>query len=396
MAKNFLAGRDVAIVAYGETKIERGSGKTAYELASAVAAELFRKTGLKPADIDGLMLGKSLSEAPNTFFSNFMADYLGLTPRWSQLSDLGGASAIANVARAALALQAGVCDTVMLLAADAPSTINRSDYGCYRAEFWHPVGIQGPPGAFGLLMHRYMAEHDLDFRGLGALAVAQRKGAVRNDNAYERFRKEITVEDYLSSRVVSTPLRLLDSVMFCDGANGVLLMKAERARALGLPCVHPIAYAEIANFNGAEQTPDITETGFTVVGPEALALADIAPGEVQQFHPYDDFLIAVMLQLEQIGFCKTGAGSQFLRDTDLSPTGTLPINTGGGQIGAGQPGLAGGGLNLVEAVRQLMGEAGARQVPSPRNAMVTGIGVIPYGRNWCTSNVLILANGEGS
>ncbi len=392
MAKNFLAQKDVAIVAYGETKIERASGKTTYELAAAVAAELFGKTGLKPNDIDGLMLGKSLSEAPNTFYSNYMADYLGITPRWSQVSDLGGASACGNVARAALALQAGLCETVMLLAADAPSTVNRSDYGCYRAEFWHPVGIQGPPGAFGLLMQRYMAQHELDFRGLGALAVAQRRGAVLNDNAYERFRKAITVEDYLSSRLVSTPLRLLDSVMFCDGANGLVMMTAARAEHLGLKRrVYPVAYAEIANFNGAEPAPDITETGFSVVGPEALAKAGLTPPEIQQFHPYDDFLVAVMLQLEQIGFCPRGRGSQFLRDSDLSPAGDLPINTGGGQIGAGQPGLAGGGLNLVEAVRQLMGEAGARQVPDPKNAMVTGIGVIPYGRNWCTSNVLILA-----
>ncbi len=225
------------------------------------------------------------------------------------------------------------------------------------------------------------------------LAVAQRKGAVLNDNAIERFRHEITIEDYLNSRIVSTPLRLLDSVMFCDGANGVLMMTTERARRLGhKTLVHPLAYAEIVNFNGAAQTPDITETGFSVVGPDVLAKAGMTPADIQQFHPYDDFLIALLLKLEQIGFCKRGEGSQFLRDTDLSPTGKLPINTGGGQIGAGQPGLAGGGLNLVEAVRQLMGEAGARQVPDPRNAMVTGIGVIPYGRNWCSSNALILAN----
>ncbi len=393
MTKNFLGNKDVAIVAYGETKIERASGKTAYELAAAVAAELFAKTGLRPKDIDGLALGKALSEAPNTFFTNYMAEYLGLTPRWSQVSDLGGASTIANVARAAMALQAGLCETVMLLATDAPSTVNRSDYGSYRAEFWHPVGIQGPPGGFGLLMNRYMAQHTLDFRGLGALAVAQRKGAVHNKNAYERFRKEITIEDYLNSRLVSTPLRLLDSVMFCDGANGVILITTERAERLGLKHrVYPIAYSEIANYRGAEPAPDITETGFSVVGPDVLAKAGMTAADIQQFHPYDDFLIAVMLQLEQIGFCKRGEGSQFLRDADLSPTGKLPINTGGGQIGAGQPGLAGGGLNLVEAVRQLTGEAGARQVPNPKNAMVTGIGVIPYGRNWCTSNALIVDN----
>ncbi len=390
--KNFLEKKDVCIVAYGETKIERATGKTAYELAAEVAAQLFAKTKLKPKDIDGLAIVHPLSEAPNTFMSTYMAEYLGLTPRWCQVSDIGGGSCGGNVARAAMALQSGMCETVMLVNADAPSTINRSDYGSYRSEFWHPVGVQGPPGAFGFLMNRYAEQYDLDYRGLGALAVAQRKGAVKNPNAYAKFRQEITIEDYLNSRQISSPLRLLDSVMFADGGNGLVMMTTERARSLGFKkLVYPIAYSEITNFNGAEQTPDITETGFSVAGPDALALAGLKPSDIQQIHPYDDFLIAVMLKLEQMGFCKRGEGSQFLRDTDLSPTGKLPINTGGGQIGAGQPGLAGGGVNLIEAVRQLMGEAEGRQVPNPRNAMVTGIGVIPYGRNWTTSAVTILS-----
>jgi acetyl-CoA acetyltransferase len=121
-------------------------------------------------------------------------------------------------------------------------------------------------------------------------------------------------------------------------------------------------------------------------------MAKMKPGDVDMFHPYDDFLIAVALQLEQIGFCRKGRGTQFLRDTDLGPRGDLPINTGGGQIGAGQPALAGGQLNLVEAVRQLLGEAGRRQVRGARNALVTGIGVIPYGRNWNSSSALVLQN----
>jgi acetyl-CoA acetyltransferase len=108
------------------------------------------------------------------------------------------------------------------------------------------------------------------------------------------------------------------------------------------------------------------------------------------FHPYDDFLIAELMQLEQFGFCGRGEGSAFLLATDISPAGRLPINTGGGQISAGQPGLAGGGLNLIEAVRQLFGEAGSRQVAQARNALVTGIGVIGYGRNWGNSNAMVL------
>jgi acetyl-CoA acetyltransferase len=131
-----------------------------------------------------------------------------------------------------------------------------------------------------------------------------------------------------------------------------------------------------------------------VVGPEALEMAGMKTSDVRMFQPYDDFLIAVMIQLEQIGFCRRGEGSDFLLNTDISSKGTLPINTGGGQISAGQPGLAGGGVNLVEGVRQLFGEAGERQVPDPRNAMVTGIGYIQYGRNWGTSNVLILENRQ--
>lgn len=392
MKGNFLKDKDVCIVAYGETKIERRSGKTAYELAAEVAEQLYKMTKLGPSDIDGLTFTVPISEASNAFWSNYCADYLGITPRWLQTTDLGGASATGNVARAAMAIQNGWCETVMLLGADAVSTQSRVYYGSYRNEFWDPTGIQGPPGAFGLLMNRYMAQYELDFRGLGALAVAQRNGAVANRNAYEKFRQKITIEDYLNSRQVSTPLRLLDSVMFCDGGNGLIMMKTSRARRLGLKRVYPVAYSEITNFDGANQTPDITETGHSVVGPEVLKMARMKPKDVDMFHPYDDFLIAVMLKLEQIGFCKRGQGSQYLRDTDIGPKGTLPINTGGGQIGCGQPGLAGGQLNLVEAVRQLMGDAGRRQVPDARNAMVTGIGVIPYGRNWGTSSAMILQN----
>lgn len=391
MSGNFLASRDICIIAYGETKIGRKTGRTAYDLGSEVAEQLYRRTKLGPSDIDGLCATIPLSECTNPFWTNYLTEYLGVTPRWLQTSDLGGSSAIGNVARAALAIQGGLCETVMMICADAPSTRIRYDYGGYRSEFWEPTGLQGPPGAFGFLMNRYAHQHELDFRGLGALAVAQRQGACNNPNAYERFRTPITVEDYLNSRLVSSPLRLLDSVMYCDGANGLIITTTTRARALGLDnVVFPTAYSEITNFNGAEQTPDVTESGFTVAGPEALNAAGLVPADIDMFHPYDDFLIAVMLQLEHIGFCGRGEGSAFLRDTDISPKGALPINTGGGQIGCGQPGLAGGGLNLVEAVRQLMGEAGRRQVPNPRNAMTTGIGVIPYGRNWGTSSVLIL------
>ena len=393
MASSFLKDKDVCIVAYGETKIERRSGRSAYEIAAEVAEQLYKKTKMGPSDIDGVTFTVPLSECSNPFWSGYATEYLGISARWLQTSDLGGASAIGNVARAAMAIKSGLCETAMILGVDAPSTQWRAYYGSYRNEFWDPVGIQGPPGAFGLLMNRYAHEHELDLRGLGALAVAQRNGAIKNPNAYTGLRHKITVDDYINSRQVSSPLRLLDSVMWCDGGNGLIMMKTSRAKRLGFTnLIYPVSYAEVSNFDCANQTPDMTRTGHSVVGPEALKAAKMKPKDIDMFHPYDDFLFAVMLKCEQIGFARTGRGSQFLRDTDLGPKGDFPLNTGGGQISCGQPGLAGGGINLVEAVRQLQGDARSRQVPNARNAMVTGIGVIPYGRNWGTANAMVLVN----
>lgn len=388
---NFLAGRDVGIVAYAETPIRRRSGGTPYELAAAAFEEILAKSGLTPADIDGLATNVPHSESSNQYYTPYLCDYLGVTPRWMEISDHGGGSALAGVSRAVLAIQAGLCEIAVVLCADAPTTAWKAANGGYRPEFWDPTGIQGPPGGFGLLMNRYMAQYDLKLEGLGRLAVAQREGAVLNDLAYEKLRTPITVQDYLDSRMISSPVRLLDCVMFADGAAAVLLTGAERARRMKAEnIVYPTAYSEIVNHNGADQTPDITETGFAVVGPEILEKAGRTTADIRMFHPYDDFLIAEAMQLEQIGWCGRGEGSHFLMETDVSYRGTLPINTGGGQISAGQIGLASGMTNLVEAVRQMRGEAGARQVRDPANALVTGIGVIAYGRSWKVSNAMML------
>jgi acetyl-CoA acetyltransferase len=388
---NFLSGRDVGIVAYGETKIERRSGRSPYEFAAEALEEILIKADLTPADIDGFATNVPHSESSNQYYTPYLTDYLGITPRWMDISDHGGGSAIAGVSRAAMAIQAGLCELAVVLCADAPTTAWKAANGGYRTDFWDPTGIQGPPGGFGLLMNRYMHQYDLKLEGLGKLAVAQREGAVLNDLAYEKLRAPITVQDYLDSRVISSPIRLLDCVMFADGAAGVLLASAERAKKMKLgDVVYPAAYSEIVNYNGAEQAPDITETGFAVIGPEILEKSGITTTDIRMFHPYDDFLIAEVMQLEQIGWCARGEGSHFLMETDVSYRGSLPINTGGGQISAGQIGLASGMTNLVEAVRQMRGEAGARQVSDPANALVTGIGVIAYGRSWKVSNAMML------
>lgn len=383
--------KDIAIVGYGETPVVLRGGRSSYELAADVLDQILAATGLEKSEIDGIAVSETMSETSNPFWAVFLAEHLGLQTQWTQVNGLGGASTIAGIARAAAAIRDGQCRTVLVIASDAQSSYPPAEQGGQRWEFQYPVGLRGPTGVFGMLMHRYEHQHGLDYGALAKLAVTQRNHALLNPNASAKLRTPLTEQDYLSSKFVSTPLRVLDSVMVCDGANGVLVTSAENAARLGLKkAVYPVGYGEVSNYKVDDLTADITESGFTLAGPKALAQAGMSARDVRMFHPYDDFLIAILLQLEQIGFCERGKGSRFILDTDFSYRGDLPLNTGGGQISAGQPGLAGGGLNLVEAVRQMFGEAGERQVEDPRNAMVTGIGVIPFGKNWSVSNVLIL------
>lgn len=385
------AHKDIAIVGYAETPIELGSGRSSYDLAAEALEQILERTGIGKPAIDGVCFAETMSETSNPFWAIYLCEHLGLSPAWTQLNGLGGASTVGGVARAASAIRDGLCETVLVLSADAQSSWPPTEQGGQRFEFQYPVGLNGPVGVFGLLTRRYQHQYELQDEALAKLAVTQRAHALLNPNACRKLNKPLTVQQYLDSPYVSEPLRMLDSVMVCDGANALLVTSTDKARELGLEkMVHPIGYGEVTNFNGAEQLPDITESGFTLAGPRAFARAGLTPADIRMIHPYDDFLIAILLTLEHLGFCERGGGSKFILDTDLSYRGSLPLNTSGGQISAGQPGLAGGGVNAIEAVRQMFGEAGERQVDNPVNALVTGIGMIPYGRNWGVSNVLIL------
>ena len=386
-----MSKSDIVIAGYAETPVAFKSGRSAYDFAGEAVASLIASTGIEKDVIDGLSVTVPLSEAPNPFFAVYMTEALGLSPTWTNYGGIGGCSATGGVARAASAIRDGYCEAAIVLSADAPSTSWRASYGAFRGEFQDPVGVQGPPAMFGLLMSRYAHQFKLKDEALGKIAVTQREHALLNDNALPKFKKPMTMQEYMDSRVVADPLRMLDSVMFCDGANAFLVTTRERAETWGIKkMVRPAGYAELTNVNGNQSCPDITETGFSRIAPKVFERAGMKPADIHMFQPYDDFTIAVLMQFEDFGFCKRGEGSDFVLETDISFRGKLPLNTGGGQISAGQPGLASGGLNLAEGVRQLFGEGGKRQIKNPKTALVTGIGVIPYARNWGTSAAMIL------
>lgn len=385
---------DGAIVGYAETKIVERSDRDIWELGAEILENLIQSTGFEKDEIDGLLVNTSTTGCATGFWVQITADYLGLELDFCQSVDIGGCSAAGAVARAALAIEGGACKTVLLLNMDTSITDSNLNMRSFHNEWTHPVGIIGPPGDFGLLTNRYRHQFGLDDRALAKLAVTQREHALLNPLGCEKLRKPITEEDYLNSRTIADPIRLLDCVMPCEGANGLLITSRAEARRRGVQkFVVPIGYGERTNFRGGESVVDITESGHSVAGQRAFADAGLTPRDVGSIHPYDDFLIAIGLQLEMLGFCERGQFSSYVMNTDLSHSGDLPLNTSGGQISAGQAGLAGGGTNLVEAVRQLFGEAGQRQVKNTANALVTGIGHIPYGRNWGTSVVLLLAQG---
>src|SRR5262249_2907326 len=151
------------------------------------------------------------------------------------------------------------------------------------------------------------------YRALGKLAVAQRGHAVLNELAVEKLRKQITVDDYLNSRMIADPIRLLDSVMVCDGASGVLITSRKAAERRGLSKLAvPIGYGERTNYRAGEAIVDVTESGHYVAGQRAFAASGLKPTDIASFHPYDDFIIAIMMQLEMLGFCKRGQGCAFV------------------------------------------------------------------------------------
>ncbi len=387
-----MALHDVAVVGYAETKIVEKSDRDIWELQADILESLLEKTGFEKGEIDGLILSSSMTGAGNAFWSQTSADQLALELDFCQTVDIGGCSPAGALARAAMAIDAGLCTTVLCLYADTQaSEANRQRPRSYFGEWQQPTGYLGPPAAFGFLSKRYEHQFGLDFSALGKLAVAQRGHAVLNDLACEKLRKPITIDDYLNSRMIADPVRLLDSVMVCDGASGLLVTSKKNAEKRGITkCVVPVGYGERTNYRARDNIVDVTETGHLPAGARAFGQAGMKPSDIASFHPYDDFIIAIMLQLEMLGFCKHGQGCDFVNANDFTHTGNLPLNTGGGQISAGQAGLAGGGTNLIEAVRQLFGEGGKRQVKNTKNALVTGIGGIPYGRNWASSVVMIL------
>lgn len=395
----------VAIVGVGRTPYSRqkpGEPLINVDQYIAWAADLaLQQAGLGKNDFNGEGLGVAHAEVAHTVnWSAATAENLGISPSVLLRGDQGGASCSAMLIRAAAMIEAGICDRVLVVGADTPLNMPSVAPGLplsperTRGVYWDfqgPFGVMGATAQFALLLKRYMHEHpDLTVEQLGKIAVSTRYNAGFHPGAI--YRKPITLEEYLGSRMLSDPLRLLDCVPIVNGGLAYVVTSAKTARTLTDKPVYLRGFGEISNYyHGSRAQPDVTTTGYAVSAPKAMAMAGVSHADIDLFQPYDDYPYIAMMTLEDWGFCKKGEGGRFVAERDLRFHGDFPMSTDGGQLSGGQPGGAiGGFMPLVEAVTQLRHEAGERQVKNATVAGACGFGGIPYGRpgRSCISYIL--------
>ncbi len=335
--------------------------------------------GLAPGDIDGLGVA-SFSLAPDHAID--LAVRLGLRVRWLMDSANGGASAIEMLQHARRAVEAGDARHVLLVAGDRldPDTFVHlvDEYNTATRDHLAPLPTGGPNALFALLTQRHMARHHLGREEYGKLVVTQRSWAEANPGAV--YRAPLSLEEYLGAPFVADPLSMFDCVPVVTGADAVVV-SAERSGPAVCVC------ALKAWHNHDSQDGDGLETGLREIAAELWQESGFGPADVDVVSVYDDYPAMVLVQLEDLGFADDGDIRGLIDERIV--TRTLPVNTSGGQLSAGQAGAAGGMHGLVEVVAQLRGTAGARQIDAARVGVVSGYGMVAYRYGAC-ANVAVL------
>ena len=381
----------VALTAPVSIPYERYSIQTAHWwIARALKASL-DAANLKPGDLDGFSVA-SFTLFPDTAVG--LTQHLGLSPRWLDHIPMGGASGVVALRRAARAVQAGDADIVACVAGDTNhiDSFRRmlSSFSRFAMDASYPYGYGGPNANFALLTDRYMAEYGATREDFGRICVAQRDNALNNPGAV--MKKPLTLEQYLDARPIADPIALFDCVMPCAGSEAFLVMTVDEAERRNLP--YATIGGAIERHNAHAEDPIQLRGGWTVDIDELYEQAGCAPDNIDLLQTYDDYPVISMMQIEDLGFCPKGEAAQFVRSRDLTIQGDFPHNTSGGQLSAGQAGAAGGFIGMVEAIRQVTGQAGGTQVSGAKTAMVSGFGMINYDRGVCSGAAILKGHAQ--
>ena len=344
--------------------------KTQYQIMAESARGALDDAGLSIKDVDGLF-----TSGVSGMGIVSLAEHLNLNPDFLDSNSIGGSSFVSHTAHAAAAIAAGYCNVALILYGSKWSS-DRFAIGTGGAGGGDPSeqfeNCYGPTtvGDYALTAQRHMHEFGTTSEQLAEIAVTMRRHASMNPLA--KFRDSITVEDVMTSRIVSSPLHLLDCCMISDGGGAVVVTSAERARDLKKKPVHLLGAAE-ACYHTSAGVRDLTNAAAKQSGPKALERAGVAHKDINMAMIYDSFTITVLVTLESLGFCKKGEGGAFVQNGRIGLGGALPINTDGGGLSSNHPGMRGIFL-VIEATKQLRGECGDRQVKDCKIAMVHGTG----------------------
>ena len=354
----------------------RYSVRSAHWWLARALSEVLRTTGIAKDQLDGLAVS-SFTLAPDSAIG--LTQQLGLAPRWLDHIPLGGASGVVALRRAARAVQAGDARYVACIAGDTNHTdsfrLTLANFSQFARDAVYPYGAGGPNASFALLTQYTMRTQGVTREDFGKLCVAQRANALRSEHAL--FSKPLTLDDYLNSRPIAEPLGLFDCVMPCAGADAFMVLREDDARALGIPFAH--IKGTIERHNAFAHDPVQYRAGWALDADDLYAQAGVTPADIDSLQAYDDYPVITLMQIEDLGFCRKGEGADFIRANTFTHDGSLPLNTSGGQLSAGQAGAAGGFLGMVEALRQLTGQASGRQVR--RRAMKSTTALAPENRS---------------
>ncbi|WP_370208550.1 thiolase [Pararhodobacter marinus] len=363
----FPRGR-TAIVGTGTWGMGEAPGLSSLEIAAQASLAALADAGLAPSDLDGVF-----GCLPDDMFAGLsISEYLGISPRITDNNRVGGSSFQTHAILAAMAIEAGQCDVALIAYASnqrsaSGKLVSASTPFLYETRY-KPLT---PISAYALAASRHMHQFGTTREQLAEVAVSARKWAQLNPDAF--MRDDLSLEDVLGARQVSSPLGVRDCCLVTDGGAAVVMVSAERARDLRQKPVYLLGGAAETTHRWISQMPDLTVSGTAEAARRAYAQAGVSAADVDVVELYDAFTINTILMLEDLGFCPKGEGGRFVADGAIAPGGRLPVNTNGGGLSCVHPGMY-GLFTMVEATQQLNGTAGRRQVAGAELAVSHGNG----------------------
>lgn len=357
-----------AIVGASTFGIGKCPGVSSVDMAAKAALLALADAGIALSEVDALY-----TSAPNEALGGLeLAEYLGIVPKVTDCNRTGGSAFEVYVQQAALALEAGLIDCALIAYGANPASNPPPGVGMTRQSPWEaPYKPLAPISSYALAASRHMHLYGTTREQMAEVAVAARQWAQRNPEA--AVRDPLTVEDVLKARMLSDPITVRDCCLYNDGAAAIVMVRSDRAKDCAQPPVHVLGAAHAVTHREISSMPDLTVTGAAISGGQAFAQAGVKPADMDVVMLYDAFTITPILFLEDLGFCPKGEGGRFVSGGHIAPGGGLAVNTNGGGLSCVHPGMYGLFL-LVEATRQLRGEAGERQVKDARLALAHGNG----------------------